>query len=187
MISELNRLSKPTEAHQPKTDTEFFSAIAKCLNYLKNPKPTLGNYAVEALQNAFLVQMKIKYEWGKKGYPTKGEVRNLAKALLEESGRNVPKSGWTKFRQNAGLDWLEPGKGGRPQRWEVGEIRKVEQEIDSIITKQIETHYGGDPSRFLDALKASHGGKKLSLQNEAERLTEEYGRPRFPEEDEASA
>jgi len=172
MGSELNRLTKPREAYQPKTDSEFFSAIAMRLEHLENFKPTIGDYAVEALQNAFVGLMEGKYEWGKKGLPTKGEVREMAKAHLESQGKSW-KGAWTGLLGTAGLGFLPAGKAGRPPKPEIDRNIKDKQEFLSKQTKFVNAFLGGNWQKLLDQAGHVFGGKKLFQPYEAERVSVE--------------
>jgi hypothetical protein len=146
--------------------SKFLEEVAERLEHLENFKPTIGDYAVEALQNAFVGLMESKYEWGKKGLPTKVEVREMAKELLKRAGKEK-RSGWTDLFRTAGLDFLPRGSAGRkPSRQEVDQNIKAKQEAISIVTKL----YAGDWVKFRDNIKPAVGGKKLYQQDEMERL-----------------
>ena len=59
-----------------------------------------------------------------------------------------------------------------------------------VLSKQakvVNDVYGGNWGPMRQRLDAFFGGKKQFKQDEAERLKEAYGRPRFPEEDQESA
>jgi hypothetical protein len=165
MTGELCRLLSSGEPFQPKTDAEFFSRIAEDLEYLDTQKPTPGDFAVEALQNAFVGLMQSKYAWGKKGLPTKGQVEEMAKAQLARDSREK-KGGWTDLRRTAGLDFLPEGHAGRPSKPEVDENRRAKQEALTTITRLVSAVYGGSWPKFRDVIKRASGGKKV-FQEEA--------------------
>jgi hypothetical protein len=183
LVSEVARLSRG-QSFQPKTDTEFFSRIAGDLNYLETHKPTAGDYAVEALQDAFVGLMQSTYAWGQKGYPTKGEVREMAKAILKRQGKSK-KSGWTELLRTADLGWLPEGAAGRPASLEVDRNLKAKQEFLSKQTQYVNEVLGGDWSLLNH--KAGHvfGGKQLAQQHETERL-KQYGRQELSPDEEES-
>ena len=185
MIARLIELSgKP---FCPRTDSEFFSAIAEGLKYLENPRLTTSNYAVEALQDAFVGFMECEYEWGKKGLPTTGKVTRMAEAHLKNQGKSW-KGTWTHLLQIAGLGFLKPGKAGRrPSKQEVDQNIKDKRVVLSKQAKVVNDVYGGNWGPMRQRLDAFFSGKKQFKQDEAERLKEAYGRPRFPEEDQESA
>jgi len=169
MAREFCRLLNLGEPFRPKADSEFFSRVAECLNYLETYKPSLGDYAVEALQNAFVGLMQSKYDWGKKAVPTKGEVREMAKAHLEEQGTSK-KSGWTNLLREAGLDWLPAGQAGRPSKVDIDENVKAGREYRALCTQAVNDFYGGDIIRARDSLKAAYGGKSEYQRSERDRL-----------------
>src|SRR5260221_1135389 len=171
--AELYRVVNLGERFQPKTDAEFFKRIAGDLEYLDDHKPTAGDYAVEALQNAFIGKMQSKYEWGKKGLPTKGEVEQMAKAQLARVGREN-KSGWTDLRRTGGLAFLPEGRAGRPTKREVDENAKAKQEFLSKQTQYVNEVLGGDWSLLNDKAGYVFGGKPLTQQAESDRL-KQYG------------
>jgi len=168
---ELYKCADSGELFEPKTESEFFQGIAERLRRLETYKPTVGDFAVEAIQNAFVGLMQSKYAWGTKGLPTRGEVEQMAKSLLARDGKEK-KSGWTDLRRIAGLDFLPEGRAGRPSKGEVDENRKAKQEALAIITKLC----GGNWPKFRDAVKSASAGKKLFLRDERERLAS-YGHP----------
>jgi hypothetical protein len=172
LVSELARLSRG-QSFQPKTDAEFFSRIAEDLNYLDTYKPTAGDHAVEALQDAFVGLMKSKYAWGKKGLPTKGEVTAMAKARLEQLGKkfDFSKAYWSELLQMAGFgDWLPAGRAGRPSRASLDENVKAEREYKSLCTQAIKDFHGGDIIRARDFLKAAFRSKSEYQRSEQERF-----------------
>jgi hypothetical protein len=178
MVAEFSRLVRLSEVAQPKTHDEFFKAVADRLQRLKTYQPTLEDFAVEALQNAFVGLMQSKYGWGKKGLlPTKGEVTEMAKEILARQQKEK-KSGWTELLRDAGLDFLPKGRAGRPQKRQVDENLRAKQDALSIITRLVNTVHRGDWVRFRDILKSAFGGKELFAQQEIERI-EEYGRLRL--------
>jgi hypothetical protein len=157
---ELYKCADYGDLFAPKTDAEFFSRIAVDLNYLDNQKPTLGDFAVEALQNAFVGLMQSKYDWGKKGLPTKGDVIAMAKEHLARS-RKSKKSGWTKMLKDAGLTWLPEGRAGRPSKREVDENVKAKQEFLSKQTQYVNETLDGDWSRLNERAGHVFRGKQL--------------------------
>ena len=171
------------ETVQPKTLVELFGHITERLNYLENFKPTIGDFAVEALQQAFIGLMKSKYDWS--GLPTKGDVIAMAKELLERERKPGSKSsrGWSKPIKDAGLDFLPPGKAGRPPKEEVDKNLKAKQEVLSELTKYVHKVMGGDWSVLLDKLKPSFGGKKLFQNSEGERLNDQLGHSHLSDEE----
>jgi hypothetical protein len=165
---------------QPKTGRELFAAIAERFAYLESYKPTAGDYAIEALQDAFVGLMQKNYAWGKKGLPTKGEVTKMAKELFDKGQKPKPKGGWTKLREDAGLGFLRPGQAGRPTRKEVDETIRAKQSALSTTTKFVNKEFGGDWNRWDVIMKMALGGEKLALQSEQERLNDQYGQPHLP-------
>jgi hypothetical protein len=112
-----------------------FKEFAERLEYLETARTsTSGDFAVDALQDAFMGLTSGQCHWGKKGFPTKGEVTQMAKASLAESGNKVRKSGWTKLLQKARLGWLPEGEAGRPSKADMDENAKASREIRAIIT-----------------------------------------------------
>jgi hypothetical protein len=169
LVSELARLSRG-QSFQPKTDAEFFSRIAGDLNYLETHKPAAGDFAVEALQGAFVGLMQSKYAWGKKGYPTKGEVVAMAKEQFAKSGKSK-KSWGTELLETAGLVWLEsrpPGR--RPSKREIDENKKAKQEFLSKQTQFVNDVLGGNWKQMLEKANPAFGGKKLFQHDETERF-----------------
>jgi hypothetical protein len=133
----------------------YFKEFAERLEYLENPRtPTNGDIAVDALQDAFMGLTSGQYGWGKKGFPTKGEVTQMAKTSLMNSGRNVRKAGWTALLREAHLGWLPKGEAGRPSKAEVDENAKAARECHTILTQAINDNniYGGNAIRLRDAL-----------------------------------
>jgi hypothetical protein len=161
---------------------DFFQAVIERLRYLETREPTAGDYAVEAIQDAFVGLMYGKYDWGKKGNPTKGEVTKMAKAILKRQGKSK-KSGWTELLRTADLDWLPEGAAGRPSSLEVDQNLKAKQEFLSKQTQYVNDVLGGDWSLLNH--KAGHvfGGKHLAQQHETERL-EQYGSQELPADEE---
>src|SRR5262249_32038252 len=134
-----------------------------------------GDFAVEALQDAFVGLMQNEYDWGKKGFPTKGKVLGMAKELLERQ-KISRETGWTDLLRKARLDWLDPGPVGRPPKREVDEIPKAKKEDTSVITKYVEGHLGGNWPGFLQTMKGRFG-KKLHIEDEQARLKEDNKLP----------
>ena len=166
---ELFKLLMPGEPFLPKTESEFFSRIAEALKHFETYKPTTGDFAVEALQNAFVGLTQSKYAWGKKGLPTKGEVIAMAKEHLERDGKSKG-SGWTEMLEKAGLKWLPKGKAGRPTKQEVDENVKAEREYKALCTRAIRDFYNGDPQSARDVLKAAYGNRAEYRRSENDRL-----------------
>jgi hypothetical protein len=164
------------EIDYPKSYNALFQAIADGLKYLESYKPTIADFAIQALQEAFVGLMHYKYDWSKKGLPTLGEVTEMAKPHLERVGRSI--TGWPKIRRHAGLGFLPQGRAGRPTKRELDANLKAKQEALSIITQQVEIAHAGDWTQLLDPLKAASGGKKLLERQEIERL-KKYGEPRY--------
>jgi hypothetical protein len=153
---------------------EFFKAIADRLKYIRDFKPAQRDFAIEAVQEAFVGLMETKYAWGTEGLPTKGEVISMAKAGLKQNQQTVPKGGWTKMLKDGGLDFLPEGKAGRPSKAQVDENLKAKQQVLSTITKLVNEGHGGDWHLMLLRVQSSSGGKKAALQNEQERLDAQY-------------
>lgn len=166
---------------QPSTCSEFFAVVAEKLRYLERYRPTDGDFAIQALQEAFVGLMQREYDWKQNRYPTKGEVTAMAKAQLEGDGKSI-KSGWTKHLQAAGLDWLTPGRAGRPTKAEVDENKKANKELRSKFTKFVNAEYQGDYVKALKALGPALGGKKEAMKAEEERLKEKMQPPVYSEE-----
>lgn len=137
----------------------FFLEVGKHLKHLETYEPTAADFAVEALQDAFVGLMQSKYGWGKKGRPTLGEVSGMAKALLEKEERQVRKSGWTELLKTAGLGWLPKGAAGRPSKAELDENEKAFRECHTILTQAINDKdiYGGNAIRARDVLRSWSG------------------------------
>jgi hypothetical protein len=169
-VHELTKRLNPGNPFRPKTDSEFFEAIVTRLKYFENFKPTAGDFAVEELQNAFIGLMQRKYNWGKNGTPTKGEVTEMARVLLENSHRKAWKSSWTGLLKTAGLDWLKPGNAGRPPKHDVDENVKIKKKFLSEQTKFVNEALGGDWNKVYDKAKYVFGGKKLYRQDEQAHL-----------------
>jgi hypothetical protein len=106
-----------------------------------------------------------------KGFPTKGEVTQIAKASLAESGKNARKAGWTNLLREAHLDWLPEGEAGRPSKADMDETAKAERECRAIFTQAKKTYYHDDPIRFRDALRSAWGGKTEYQRSEQDRLS----------------
>jgi hypothetical protein len=153
----------------PRSTIGFFKAIADCVEYIEGFRPALRDYAIEALQSAFVGLLQSKYAWGREGLPTKGEVTAIAKEHLSGDGQNVPKSGWTGMLKDGGLDFLPAGKAGRPTKQQVDENLKAKQEAISRITQMVNGCLNGDWKPLCSRLSAS-SGKKAVLQSEQERL-----------------
>jgi hypothetical protein len=170
MVAELSRLSRPSEVAQPKTHGEFFKAVADRLQRLETYRPTLGGFAVEALQSAFVGLMQSKYDWGKKGpLPTKGEVTEMAKARLKQQGKSK-KSGWTNLLQTAGLGWLPAGAAGRPSKAELDKNVKAQLECKSILTQAANQIHAGNWIALRDAMRSAFGSNTEYQRSEKERL-----------------
>jgi hypothetical protein len=149
-----------------------FKSFAERLEYLETPRtPTAGDFAVDALQDAFMGLTKSQHQWGKKGFPSKGEVTQMAKASLAGSGRNVRKAGWTALLREAGLDWLPKGDAGRPSKANLDANAKAAREIRAIITEAEKSIYKGDSIRFRDNLRSALGGKTEYQRSEQDRLS----------------
>jgi len=133
----------PPEINHPQTASEFFQAIADRLRHLETYRPTAGDFAVQALQEVFVGLMNGPYQWGKKGLPTKGQVTQFAKEYLKLSGRNVRKGTWTDLLKEAGLNWLPPGKAGRPSKQKVNENIKTKKVFLSKQPKYVQEILGG--------------------------------------------
>lgn len=174
VVAELYECLNLGESFQPKSDSEFFSAVADRLKDLETYKPTKGDFAIEELQNAFIGMMKRDYDWGKKGHPTKGKVIAMAKERLRLDGRPW-KGTWTNLLQIAGLDFLPEGRAGRPSKREVDENRKAKQQAHSALTQFVNSN-GGDWKKILESLTPLLGGKKQFEQYETDRL-QAYGAP----------
>jgi hypothetical protein len=157
---------------QPKTGSELFGAIAEGIQYLESYKPTAGDYAIEALQGAFVGLMQKNYAWGKKGRPTKGDVIEMAKARLQERKKKTDfaKSSWSEFLKAAQLDWLPAGQARRPSKASLDENVKAEREYLSLCKQAIKDIYGGDPKRARDSVKAAFGNKAEYRRSEEDRL-----------------
>jgi len=149
---------------------DFFQAVIERLRHLETYQPAAGDFAIEALQDAFAGLMYDKYAWGKTGLPTKGEVREMAKSLLERQNR-VIKSGWTKLLQTSGLGWLPEGAAGRPSKADMDENEKASREAHAILTQAIQDVHNGDAIRVRDALRAYLGGKTEYQRSERDRLS----------------
>ena len=154
--------------------SDFFQAVLTRLKYLETYRPKAGDYAVDALQDAFVGLMYGKYDWGKIGTPTKGEVIEMAKAILKSQEKSK-KSGWTELLRTAGLGWLPEGAAGRPSSFEVDRNLKDKQEFLSKLTQHVNEVLGGKWSRLNDKAGYVFGGKQLTQQHETERL-KRYGR-----------
>ena len=164
------RPGKVDQSHEGRLSVSF-KALVERLEYLETPHTqTAGDFAVDALQDAFMGLTSSKYHWGKKGFPTKGEVREMAKASLTESGRNVRKSGWTELLREARLDWLPEGDAGRPSKADMDANAKAAREIRAIITQAEKDIYKGNSIRFRDNLRAALGGKTEYQRSEQDRL-----------------
>jgi hypothetical protein len=164
-------LSRFGEADSPRTDSEFFASIVTRLKYLGTHRPLQSDFAIQALQEAFIGLMQTKYDWGKKDFPTKGKVTEMAKAHLEKTGRSI-KSGWTKMLKEAGLGWLPQGAAGQPKRQEVDDNLKAKKEFLSKLTKYVNEQLQGNWVVMLWEAKHVFGGKPLYLQEEQSRLKE---------------
>jgi hypothetical protein len=156
----------------PKSYSALYQAIADGLKYLETYRPTQSDFAIQALQEAFIGLMQSKYDWTKNGLPTMSEVTEMAKAQLERVGRST--TGWPKKRRLAGLGWLPRGHAGRPKKRELDANLKAKQEALSIISQQVDF----DWTQVRDRLKAASGGKKLYERAEIERL-KKNGEPRY--------
>jgi hypothetical protein len=149
----------------------YFKAFAERLRFLETPRtPTRGDFAVDAIQEAFMGLTSSKYHWGKKGFPTKGEVTQMAKASLAEAGRKVRKSGWTELLREAHLDWLPKGDAGRPSKADMDANAKAAREIRAIITQAEKEIFNGDSIRFRDNLRTAFGAKTEYQRSEQDRL-----------------
>jgi hypothetical protein len=168
------------------SDSRFFIAVGEHLKHLETYKPTACDFAVEALQNAFVGLMQSKYGWGKKGLPTLGEVSGMAKVLLEKEERPVRKSGWTELLKTAGLGWLPKGAAGRPSKREVVKNVKAKQEFLSKQTQFVNEELGGDWSRLNEKAAYVFGGEQLVIDAEMERLKQYGGQQKSADEEEES-
>jgi len=172
MVSELHKLSDLGTPFQPKNDYEFFSLIAQDLKHLDTYKPRAGDYAVEALQKAFVGLMQSKYHWGKKGLPPKGDVRAMAEARLKEHGRrsDFSKAYWSELLQRAGFgDWLPAGHAGRPSKAALDENIKAERKCMALVNQELRKTHGTDWSATWDILRAARGGKSEYRRSELDR------------------
>jgi hypothetical protein len=164
------RPGKVGQSHEGRLSVSF-KALAERLEYLEiPPTQTAGDFAVDALQDAFMGLISSQYHWGKDGFPTKGKVTEMAKASLTESGRNVRKSGWTALLREAHLDWLPEGYAGRPSKADMDENAKASREAHSILTQAIQNVHNGDAIGVRDRLKAYYGGKAEYQRSEQDRL-----------------
>jgi hypothetical protein len=175
-VDEVYKLAYPGEPFIPSTFSEFFDRIAKTLKHFETYKPTVGDFAVEALQSAFVGLMEHKYAWHKNDLPTKGEVIAMAKEHLERKGK-TKSSGWTAMLEKAGLDWLPSGQAGRPSKGNVDKNLKAKQEFLSKQTKYVNETTGGDWRKLLEQTRHVFGGKIDALEHEEQRLNETYGQP----------
>jgi hypothetical protein len=188
VVGLLGRYLGPDGSFQPKTGSEFFGAITEVFRHLESYKATPGDYAIQALQNAFVGLMQNNYAWGKGGLPTKSEVTTMAKKFLEKEQKPAPKGGWTKLRSDARLGFLPSKRAGRPpSERKVDEILKAKQEALSNTTKLVNEQWGGDWQRLNDIIKIARGGKKSALQSELDRLNEQYGQPQLPNDEDGES
>jgi hypothetical protein len=151
----------------PETFSDFFDQLAERLRYFETNKAAAGDFAIEALQDAFVWLMQNKKSWGKKGLPTKRLVKAMAQTLLKQDKRrsDFSKAYWSDLFKTAQLDWLPQGVAGRPSKRELDETQKAKQEALTAITQQVNARYDGSWQRFRDALKPASGGKKTYQQD----------------------
>jgi hypothetical protein len=174
-LLEFSKCLDQGEPFQPKEPAEFFEAIAIRLRYLETFKPADSDFAIQALQEAFVGLMGSKYDWSKERLPTKGEVRAIAKRLLERKNITA-KSGWTEHLRKAGLDWLPAGRAGRrPTKTEVDKVAAEKKSALTKITKFVNKVCGGDWGS-LNATLGKAFGKNAAMEAEQERL-EQYTKP----------
>jgi hypothetical protein len=171
LATRLFKLYNLSEIDYPKSAGAFFQTIAEDLKFLENYKPTASDFAIQALQEAFVGFMRTDYDWGSRGLPTKGKVIEMAKVDLEKTGKSI-KYGWTKMLKEAGLDWLPEGVAGRPKKQEVDANLKAKKEFLSKAAQFVNDHKGGDWIAMLERAKSAFGGKELYLQEEQDRLKE---------------
>jgi hypothetical protein len=168
----ITSLSKSLKEARHEGELGLFREFAERLEYLKTPPvPTAEGFAIDALQDAFIGLTWRKYRWGKKGFPTKGEVTEMAKASLSESGRDVRKGGWTHLLRKAHLDWLPEGKAGRPSKAGLDETEKATREFKSICTRMVKEKFGGSFILARDAARAAYGNKSEYKRSELDRLS----------------
>jgi hypothetical protein len=180
----LGRYLAPDGSFQPKTGSELFGAIAEGYRHLESYKPKPRDYAIEALQDAFVGLMRSKYAWGKKGVPVIGETIEMAKSRLQDQGKKADfsKSSWSLFLPEALLAWLQRGQAGRPSKASLDESLKAVREYKSLCTQAMNEVYGGDAKRARDALRAAFGSRAEYHRSEKDRLRD--GQPDPAEEPE---
>lgn len=157
---------------QPKNGSELFAAIAERFAYLESYKPTAGDYAIEALQGAFVGQMQSAYAWGKKGLPTKGDAIEMAKARLQERKKksDFAKSCWSELLKAAQLDWLPAGQAGRPSKAMLDENKKAERRCKAILTRAVNEQFNGNWVRMVSSMETAYGNSAERRRIEEERL-----------------
>jgi hypothetical protein len=171
IVAAFYRLGRESVADAPRTYSEFFANVATRLKHLETYRPLASDFAIQALQEAFVGLMEHKYDWGKKRFPTKGEVIEMAKAQLERTGSSI-KSGWTKMLKEAGLEWLQPGAAGQPKKREVDENLKAKKVFLDKLTKYVNDQLQGNWVAMLWEVGHVFGGKPLYRQEEQSRLKE---------------
>jgi hypothetical protein len=171
IVAALHRLGREGVADAPRTYSEFFANVATRLEHLETYRPLASDFAIQALQEAFVGLMERKYDWGKKRFPTKGEVTEMTKAQLERAGNSI-KSGWTKMLKEAGLEWLQPGAAGQPKKREVDDNLKAKKVFLDKLTKYVNEQLQGNWVAMLWEAKPVFGGKPLYRQEEQNRLKE---------------
>jgi hypothetical protein len=178
IMAMISRLMDPTigfvrryfEAFSPRA-SEFFQLAAERLRHLETYRPTAGDFAVEALQNAFVGFRQNG------ATTTRGKVIEIAKARLKQSGgkSDFSKAYWSELLQTAGFgDWLPEGRPGRPSKASLDENVRAEREYKSLCTQAIKDFHGGDPRRARDSLKAAFGNRSEYHRSEEERLREHH-------------
>jgi hypothetical protein len=144
--------------------SQFFQLIAERLRHLETYRPKARDFAIEALQDAFV-------GFGE-DLPTRGIVIEIAKQRLIRARKKVDfsKSSWSELLQAARLDWLQPGRAGRPSKADIDENVKAECECKALIHKSLHETYGGNWLAARDALRAARGSKAEYRRTEQERL-----------------
>jgi hypothetical protein len=189
-----------TDHFNQMSESELCFALAEGFRYLENYKPRPRDYAIEALQDAFVGLMRSKYDWGKKGVPVRGEIIQMARSRLQDQGKKADfsKSSWSLFLKEAFvvppfqgkrgrlprscealLAWLPKGQAGRPSNANLDENVKAVREYKSLCTQAIKDFYRGDAKRALDALKAAVGNRAEYYRSEKDRLRD--GQPNSAE------
>jgi hypothetical protein len=176
LIAELHKqLGVFSKTDHPKTPSEFFQAIAEGLRYLESFQPTITDFIVEELQNAFVGLMQGAHNWGKTGIPTKGKVIEMAKVFLEKKDRKASRSAWSKALKTAELAWLPKGAAGRPSEADVDEVLRAKKLVQAGITRLVNEQYRGDWATFYRKVHPAFGGK-ATYQEEVEREEEDRRR-----------